>query len=71
MPSITHQPGVSPLTRVTGAAHLTNAEMVPEFIVVIWGASLASCVFAGAAYSRDKLACEASEARGVSGDEKF
>lgn len=39
--------------------------MVPVFIVGIMGASLASCVLAVAAYSRDKLACEG---RGVSGD---
>lgn len=39
--------------------------MVPVFIVGIMGASLASCVLAVAAYSRDKLAYEG---RGVSGD---
>lgn len=39
--------------------------MVPVFIVGIMGTSLASCVLAMAAYSRDKLACDG---RGVSGD---
>lgn len=42
--------------RVTGAAELAEGEMVPVFIVGIMGASLASCVLAVAAYSRDKLA---------------
>lgn len=51
--------------RVTGAAHLADAEMVPVFIVVIWGASLASCVFVGAAYGRDKLAWGAARAADV------
>lgn len=42
--------------------------MVPVFIVGIGGASLTSCVLAVAARSRDKLACEVSGTRGLSGD---
>lgn len=70
-PSSTPHPGGSLLTRVTGAAHLADGEMVPVFIVGTIGASLANGVLALAACGRDKLACEASGARGVSGDRVF